>query len=156
MIHGTWSPVTVGSPSQDGQWSSATSAAYGCTCHAQRSRSPTFLTSFTATSAGTCGGQDTKKTLRDEEDGRDVEHPPGYRCSLDTSFLWCLQPKQPKLSLGWQLYCQFVGFLLTITTIFIYPSIFFNFLVFFWLLWRTGQKVTVETHLLIDSYINWH
>lgn len=103
---------------------SATSAAYGCTCHAQRSRSPTFPTSFTATSAGTRGGQDTKKTPRVEENGRDLEHPSCFCCS-DTSFLLCLQPKQPKLSLGWQRYCHFVGFLLTITTIVIYPSIFF-------------------------------
>lgn len=47
---------------------------------------------------------------------------PFFCCPLDTCFLWCLQPKQPKLSPGWQLYCQFVGFLLTITTILIYPS----------------------------------
>lgn len=125
MIHGTWSPVTVGSHLRDGRWLSATSAAYGCTCRVQRSRSPMFQTSFTATSAGTCGGQDTKKTPRAEEAGRREEHPPCFLLSSDTCFLWCLQPKQPKLSPGWQLYCHFVGFLLTITTILIYPSLFF-------------------------------
>lgn len=156
MIHGTWSPVTVGSHLQDGRWLSATSAAYGCTCRVQRSRNPMFQTSFTATSAGTCGGQDTKKTPRAEEAGRREEHPPCFLLSSDTCFLWCLQPKQPKLSPGWQLYCHFVGFLLTITTILIYPSLFFFLLL--WLIWRTGQKatVTVEHHLLrINSFINW-
>lgn len=93
----------------------------------------------------------------DEEDGRDEEHPPCFCCPLDTCFLWCLQPKQPKLSPGWQLYCQFVGFLLTITTILIYPSLFLYFVSFLWLLWRTGQKATVENHLYvpINSFINW-
>lgn len=159
MIHGTWSPVTVGNHSQDGQWLSATSAAYGCTCHAQRSKSPMFPTSFTATSAGTCGGQDTKKTPRDEEHGRDVEHPSFFCCS-DTYFLWCLQPKQPKLSLGWQLYCQFVGFPLTITTILIYPSIFFLFFFFYLVVFGSCEKLDRRwqrrlIYLLISSYINW-
>lgn len=150
MIRGTWSPVTVGSHLQDGRWLSATSAAYGYTCHVQRSRSPMFQTSFTATSAGTWGGQDTKKTPRAEEDGWCTL----FLQSSDTCFLWCLQPKQPNLSPGWQLYCHFVGFLLTITTILIYPSFF----LLLWLIWRTGQKatVTVEHHLLlINSFINW-
>lgn len=105
MTRGTWSPVTAGSRLQGGQWSSATSAAYGCTCRVRRSRSLTFPTSFTATSAGTCGGQDTKKTPR--EDGRGRAAPTLFCCPLDTCFLWCLQPKQPELSPGWQLYCHF-------------------------------------------------
>lgn len=113
----------MGSHSPGGQWSSATSAAYGCTCHAQRSRSPMFPTSFTAISAGTCGGQDTKKTLRYERGERDLEHGPCF-CCPHSCFLWCLQPKQPELSPGWQPYCHFVWFLLTITTILIYPSFF--------------------------------
>lgn len=168
MTRGTWSPVTVGSHSQDGRWSSAISAAYGCTCRVQRSRNPTFPTSFTATSAGTCGGRDTKRTPRHEEDGWDPqEHPPcffSFCCPLDSCFLWCLQPKQPKLSPGWQMYCHFVGFLfdnhnhsyLSLTYFVLFVSYGFYFL---WLLWRGGQKATWQWRiiylLLINSFINW-
>lgn len=158
MTRGTWSPVTVGSHSQDGRWSSAISAAYGCTCRARRSRNPTFPTSFTATSAGTCGGRDTKRTPRHEEDGWDPqEHPPCFFCCpLDSCFLWCLQPKQPKLSPGWQPYCHFVGFLfdnhnhsylsLTFCFVLFVSYLFFNFL---WLLWRSGQKAAWQWRIIL-------
>lgn len=72
MIRGTWSPATVGSRLQEGLWLSATSVAYGCTYRVRRSRNPTSPTSFTATSAGTCGDQDTKKTPRRREDRRNI------------------------------------------------------------------------------------
>lgn len=124
-IHGTWSPVTVGSHLRDGPWSSATSAAYGCTCLAPKSRNPMSRTFFTVTSAGTCGGWDTKKTPKAGWDGRQHEHLPNLLFS-DTRFLWCLLPKQPLFSPGRQLYHHFVGFLLTITII-LYLSFTFIF-----------------------------
>lgn len=168
MTRGTWSPVTVGSHSQDGRWSSAISAAYGCTCRARRSRNPTFPTSFTATSAGTCGGRDTKRTPRHEEDGWDPqEHPPCFFCCpLDSCFLWCLQPKQPKLSPGWQPYCHFVGFLfdnhnhsyLSLTFCFVL-FVSYLFFIFFGYCEEVDRRLRDSGEsfylLLINSSINW-
>lgn len=161
MIHGTWSPVTVGSHSQDGQWSSATNAASGCTCHVQRSRSPTFQTSFTATSVETCGGRDTKKTPRDGEGRRDTENPPCFCCPLTLVFFDAYSQNSLKLSPGWQLNSDFVGFLLTITTILIYPSLFslfcFSYLFGYCeeLDRRQQWQWRIISLLLINSFVNW-
>ena len=97
-----------------------------------------------------------KRHLEMKRTGGTRSNPPCLCCPLDTYFLWCLQPKQPKLSPGWQLYCQFVEFLLTITTILIYPSQFFFYFwvcYFLWLLWRTEQTATetAENHLFVTN-----
>lgn len=141
-IRGTWSLATAGSRSPGGRWSSATSAAYGCTCRARRSRSPTFRTSFTATSAGTCGGRGTKRTPRTE------------RIAWCSFFFDAYSQKQPTISPGWQLYRHFVGFYFwQSTTVLIYPSFFFLFLLIF--VWRTDRRRRWRRHWNIISWFLW-
>lgn len=143
-IRGTWSPVTVGSHLRDGRWSSATSAAYGYICHVRRSRSPTFPTSFTVTSAGTCGGRDTKKTRRDVGTGGiRSTRPPRLCCPLTLFFdAYSLNyPQDGNCILSFVSIDNHNHSYLSLTVFFLKY--------FFWLLWRTGPKATTtaENHL---------
>lgn len=142
-IRGTWSPATAGSRLPGDRWSSATSAAYGCTCRVRRSRSPTFRTSFTATSAGTCGGRGTKRTPRIERIAR---------CLF---FFDAYSQKQPTISPGWQLYRHVVGFYFwQSTTVLIYPSFSFFFLLLIFV-WRTNGRWRRRQHWNIISRFLW-
>lgn len=86
--------------------------------------------------------------------GGDEQHPPCFAVLLTLVFFDAYSQNSLNYHLDGNCIVTFVGFLLTITTILIYPSLFFcSFLLFVLSLAtvKNWTEVTVENHLFVTN-----